>query len=93
MVWLLFSSYSGTIGTYIPRFCFQVGTSFVPFIALFGKATTAPTRESGNRKRCRFFTQVFLAHNSKLRYNEDAEGSCQSESEAKICTVTLTGTR
>ena len=40
-----------------------------------------------------FFTQVFLARNFKLRYNEDAEGSCQSESEAKICTEILTGTR
>ena len=40
-----------------------------------------------------FFTQVFLAHDSKLRYNEVTEGLCQSESEAKICTETLTGTR
>jgi hypothetical protein len=39
------------------------------------------------------FTQVFLARNFKLRYNEGAEGSCQSESEVRICTETLTGTR
>jgi hypothetical protein len=40
-----------------------------------------------------FFTEFFLARESKLRYNEIAEESCQSESEAKICTEKLTGTR
>ena len=44
-------------------------------------------------ERYRFFTQVFLACNSKLRYNDVTEGSCQSESEAKICIETLTGTQ
>ena len=45
------------------------------------------------RRRRLIFTLVFLARNSKLRYNKVAEGSCQSESEAKFCIEQLTGTR
>ena len=73
--------------------CLQV--THLSFILLLcsGKLPLRRRLKSRNGKPSRFFTHVFLARNFKLSYNESTERSCQSESEARICTEILTGTQ
>ena len=73
--------------------CLQM--TLLSFILLLGSGKLPLRRrvKSRNRKHSRFFTQVFLARDFKLSYNESTERSCQSESEARICIETLTGTQ
>ena len=73
--------------------CLQMTLLSFLLLLCSGKLPLRRRVKSRNGKPSRFFTHVFLARNFKLSYNESTERSCQSESEARICTEILTGTQ